>query len=287
MSQTFAIKAVSPTSSNEPHILGFATARSVADDTLLDLWNGQTSASRAWKVDFEGRTIGGNGTAAKPAISFISDPDTGLYRVGANNLGIAVGGAKILDIAASVIQPGANGTVDLGASGMQWNNAWFAGGISVTGSSSLGQVTASSSLAVTGVATLSSTLSVAGGTTLSSTLAVTGAATFSSTINSQTISAAANFTGTIAVAGAATLSATLAVTSNATVGGTLGVTGKVTASAEVQIDGDLNHDGTNVGFYAQAPVARQTVTGSKAGNAALGNLMTALAALGLVSDGTS
>lgn len=36
------------------------------------------------------------------------------------------------------------------------------------------------------------------------------------------------------------------------------VSGKFSCSGEAEINGDLNHDGTNVGFYAVAPVARAT-----------------------------
>jgi hypothetical protein len=39
-------------------------------------------------------------------------------------------------------------------------------------------------------------------------------------------------------------------------GSTLGVTGAATLSSSLEVDGDLNHDGTNVGFYSQTPVAR-------------------------------
>jgi hypothetical protein len=47
-------------------------------------------------------------------------------------------------------------------------------------------------------------------------------------------------------------------------------------------------DGTGIAFYTTgAGVAQQTVTGSKGANAALGSLMTALAALGLVIDSTT
>lgn len=40
-------------------------------------------------------------------------------------------------------------------------------------------------------------------------------------------------------------------------------------------------------FYAATPVAKQAVTGSRSSNAALANLLTALAALGLITDSTS
>lgn len=42
-----------------------------------------------------------SGTAALPGLAFGSDTDTGVYRIGANNLGVAVAGAKVLDVAAT------------------------------------------------------------------------------------------------------------------------------------------------------------------------------------------
>lgn len=44
---------------------------------------------------------------------------------------------------------------------------------------------------------------------------------------------------------------------------------------------------TNLGFYGAAAVARQTVTGSRGGNAALASLLTALATLGLFIDNST
>lgn len=54
-----------------------------------------------------------------------------------------------------------------------------------------------------------------------------------------------------------------------------------------RVTGDLDHDGTNVGFYGSAPVAKATVTGSRGGNAALASLLTALASLGLITNSTT
>jgi hypothetical protein len=42
-----------------------------------------------------------------------------------------------------------------------------------------------------------------------------------------------------------------------------------------------------VGFYNTTPVAKQTVTGSRDANPALADLLTKLAAIGLIIDGTS
>lgn len=40
-----------------------------------------------------------NGTAAAPSMTFTSDQDTGIYLIGANNVGVSANGAKVLDIA--------------------------------------------------------------------------------------------------------------------------------------------------------------------------------------------
>lgn len=45
--------------------------------------------------------------------------------------------------------------------------------------------------------------------------------------------------------------------------------------------------GGRVGFYGTVPIARQTITGSRGSNAALADLLTKLAALGLITDSTS
>lgn len=42
-----------------------------------------------------------------------------------------------------------------------------------------------------------------------------------------------------------------------------------------------------IGFFGITPVGRQTVTGSRGGNAALASLLTALANLGLITNSTS
>ena len=46
----------------------------------------------------------GNGTVAAPSMTFTSDSDTGIYRIGANNLGVAAAGAKVLDVSATGLE---------------------------------------------------------------------------------------------------------------------------------------------------------------------------------------
>ena len=43
----------------------------------------------------------GNGTVSLPAYSFDSDPDSGMYRIGANNIGFSVNGSLYFSISAS------------------------------------------------------------------------------------------------------------------------------------------------------------------------------------------
>ena len=40
-----------------------------------------------------------SGTVAAPGLAFSADTDSGLYRIGANNVGVGVNGAKVLDVA--------------------------------------------------------------------------------------------------------------------------------------------------------------------------------------------
>lgn len=53
--------------------------------------DGQTSMTGPLKA--------ANGTAAAPSHTFASDTDSGMYRIGGNNVGVAVNGAKVLDVA--------------------------------------------------------------------------------------------------------------------------------------------------------------------------------------------
>jgi len=54
------------------------------------------------------------GSVGNPSLAFDADQDTGLFRIGANNLGVAIGGAKVLDVAST----GLTVTGALGASSL-------------------------------------------------------------------------------------------------------------------------------------------------------------------------
>jgi len=67
-------------------------------------------------------------------------------------------------------------------------------------------------------------------------------------------------------------------------GGT--ITGGLTVSGTLNVNTDLAVTGKS-GFYGTSPVSKPTVTGSRAGNAALASFLTALASEGLITDSTS
>ena len=54
-----------------------------------------------------------DGTAGAPAYSFMSDPNSGLYRIGADNIGVALGGSLIYDFGATSFDIGGMATVTL------------------------------------------------------------------------------------------------------------------------------------------------------------------------------
>lgn len=51
-----------------------------------------------------------DGSAASPAVSFSSDTDTGLYRVGTNQIGLSAGGSSVLRSSATAMILGSTGT---------------------------------------------------------------------------------------------------------------------------------------------------------------------------------
>lgn len=59
----------------------------------------QLDAVQQGTVDVARVELSASGTAAAPVITWDGDTDTGLYRIGANNIGITANGAKVVDIA--------------------------------------------------------------------------------------------------------------------------------------------------------------------------------------------
>lgn len=62
---------------------------------------------------------------------------------------------------------------------------------------------------------------------------------------------------------------------------------KIGSGEAVGTNTNITLTSTTLGFYGSAPTAKQTVTGSRGGNAALASVLTALATLGLITDSSS
>jgi autotransporter-associated beta strand protein len=91
-----------------------------------------------------------SGVVSAPAYSWASDNDTGLYRIGANNIGIAANGTKVLDISntAVTITPATTLSAALTYGGVTLSNAVTGTGNMVLGTSpSIGEPTATSASA--------------------------------------------------------------------------------------------------------------------------------------------
>jgi hypothetical protein len=54
-------------------------------------------------IDMDNRHFASNGTAAAPSLSFISDTDTGIYSVGANQLGVSTGGVNRMTVSSTAV----------------------------------------------------------------------------------------------------------------------------------------------------------------------------------------
>lgn len=60
---------------------------------------------------------------------------------------------------------------------------------------------------------------------------------------------------------------------------------RATGTTEIRLG--LAHQGSTLGFFNTTPTTKPTITGSRGGNAALADLLTKLAGLGLLTDSTS
>src|SRR6185503_8082653 len=80
------------------------------DDLVTEMSN---SVAADGQTSITGQLKGANGTKTAPSYSFATDLDTGMYRIGANNLGLSCGDTKILDITTT----GASVTGTLASSG--------------------------------------------------------------------------------------------------------------------------------------------------------------------------
>jgi hypothetical protein len=154
--------------------------------------DGQSTATA--RIPFAAGIGISDGTAAAPALAFTGDTNSGVYLIGADNVGVAVNGAKVLDV----------GTAGLGVTG------------TLTAS---GAATLSSTANVVSdfsVATNKFTVAAASGNTVvAGTLAVTGATTMAGLTLTGDITNAGSYT--LGNDGSATFTANLTVNGSATI----------------------------------------------------------------------
>lgn len=109
---TGGLEALRITSSQATNVLGALNVTGLS--TLSSTLTVNASTALNGTAAITGQVTGSNGSAATPSFSFISDVDTGLFRVGANSLGLSTAGLVALTIDSS-------------------QNATFAGNVTITG----------------------------------------------------------------------------------------------------------------------------------------------------------
>jgi hypothetical protein len=94
-----------------------------------------------WQIDQGGfnasnssRIYNSDGTALLPCYSFGSDTNSGMYWLSADDIGFAVGGVRVMDIATTFVRflqdiiPNADNTQSCGKTGARWTSVWAANG---------------------------------------------------------------------------------------------------------------------------------------------------------------
>lgn len=170
---------------NGPYISGTTISSTIVNARFADIENELTdSLSRSGKGGMTAPLKEADGTVAAPSFSFTNEPGTGLYRIGASDLGLAVNGSKKhewtgtgetvtgTELVTGTLESAGKLTADNGFEVVAGTSI-FDNGVTVIGNSSLATVTATtiSGTTVTGT-TVTSSGQVNGGT-----LAITGAST--------------------------------------------------------------------------------------------------------------
>ena len=235
-----------------------------------------TSAARVFRMNKDGQVQLANGTVALPALSFESDKDCGIYRIGANNIGVAVNGAKVLDIgtaglgitgtmiSSGAALPSANDGAALGASGTAWADLFLASGAVINFNAGNATITHSAGALNIGVTSI---LPAVDNTTNLGSSAKGWSAVHITPGGSLGIGLA----GLISFDGG-----DVTITHSANVITVAG--GSLVTSGALTMDGALDHNGTTVGFYGAVPTTQLTgVAVSAAG------IHAALVTLGLIT----
>lgn len=103
-------------------------SKSMSNQTLIDTIETDIQTIIE-EYPFDSATIA-DGTVGAPSLHFASDPDSGLYRIGANNIGLALGGVKEVDFGSSnttfgtnLVLPGTGQINNAGGENIVFNSA--------------------------------------------------------------------------------------------------------------------------------------------------------------------
>lgn len=154
-------------------------------------------------------------------------------------------------------------------------------------SSDTNQLTVTGGALITGALTAQGTVSFDGNVSLGNagtdTITVVGALVAQ---NDVTLGNAAG--DTITITGTATFAQNTTFSGGISTGASSAFSGGISvAGGYAQSTGDFTLPNTNLGFFGAAANSKQTVTGSRGGNAALQSLLSALANYGLITDSSS
>lgn len=136
-----------------------------------------------------------------------------------------------------------------------------------------------------GVAGLTIVAQSAGGLTMTSNSGAMLISTAGATGPAETITI--NGSGTVTVEGGGIVQIGNSGTTTQVEGGTISIAATTDIGINASGTAQIELNGNNMGFNGATPVAKPNVTGSKAGNAALTSLCTALANLGLITNSTT
>jgi len=196
-----------------------------------------------------------DGSVSEPAFGFTNDTDTGMYRIGANNVGVTVGGSKILDVGSGGLTATTITVTNLISQSLGFDAT---GNITATGDASLGSASIGGGYNGTGcTVTSAGVLDCAGAANIDGAATITGAVSAASasigggyndtgcTFTAAGIldcAGAANIDGNTAITG--TLSSGALTAASASIGGGYNDTGcTVTAAGVLDCAGAANIDG--------------------------------------------
>lgn len=111
------------------HLSGLSVSGNETDELIVDqtstgdIVEFRDNGTVVWRIADGGATGFANGTAAAPSIAFASDSDTGIYRVGADNLGLATGGSLRADVSSSGLDMNNLPVINIGVAGTDFSTA--------------------------------------------------------------------------------------------------------------------------------------------------------------------